>query len=106
MVCYCNGKNRGFTIIAQGHKTSKGGCEGYRYNAQTRLCAWRCAFPKHPDSRVCILDFDWAGKKDTVRYTVALNMRRRSVWHPDVKPVGLITKEHDLYQLERIEVVE
>ena len=58
------------------------------------------------DSRVCILDFDWAGKKDTVRYPVALNMSRRSVWHPDVKPGGLITKEHDLYQLEQLEVVE
>ena len=58
------------------------------------------------DSRVCLLDFDWAGKKDTVRYPVALNMSRSSVWHPDVKPGGLITKEHDLYQLEQIEVVE
>ena len=50
------------------------------------------------DSRVCILDFDWAGKTNAVRYPVALNMKR--MWHPDVKPGGLITKDHDLYEFE------
>ena len=58
------------------------------------------------NSRFCLLDFDRAGKKDTVRFPVALNMSQKSVWHREVQPGGLITKEHDLYQLDKLEVVD
>ena len=58
------------------------------------------------NSRICLLDFDWAGKKDTVRYPVALNMSRQPVWHTEVQPGGLITKELDLYQLDKLEMVD
>lgn len=47
---------------------------------------------------VRILDFDWAGSEQTVRYPCALDPTNN--WHSTVKPGGLIEKEHDNFQLK------
>ena len=52
------------------------------------------------DDSVMILDFDWAGKIDTVRYPYALDVENN--WHSEVQPGGLICKEHDIFQLESL----
>ena len=49
---------------------------------------------------VRVLDFDWAGKHPTAKYPKELNMTCN--WHPDVMCGGIITKEHDLYQIQQI----
>lgn len=43
------------------------------------------------DNTICILDFDWAGKKGEVRYPQELNTSCN--WHPGVKCGGLISKD-------------
>ena len=52
------------------------------------------------DDSIRILDFDWAGKEGEVRYPQELNTSCN--WHSDVKPGGLIAKEHDVYQINTI----
>ena len=49
---------------------------------------------------VRILDFDWAGMEGTARYPKELNMENE--WHHDVRCDGVITKEHDEYEVRRI----
>lgn len=51
------------------------------------------------DNKVCLLDFDWAGNEGTARYPKVLNIRT-AYWHSDVSPGGIITKEHDLFQIQ------
>ena len=49
-------------------------------------------------NKVRLLDFDWAGNEGTARYPKALNLRT-GPWHSDVSPGGIVTKEHDLFQI-------
>lgn len=49
-----------------------------------------------------ILDFDWAGKYPDARYSTQLNMQ--CDWHPNVVNGGIIFAEHDVYQINRLEV--
>ena len=50
------------------------------------------------DNSVRILDFDWAGQEQTVRYPSALDITIK--WHPAVRPGGLVEKHHDDYQVQ------
>ena len=55
------------------------------------------------EDRVCIVDFDWAGKLGTVRYPPDLYKATfRTHWDSTVNCMGLIQKEHDLYQVETL----
>ena len=52
------------------------------------------------DNTIRILDIDWAGKEGDVRYPQELNTSCN--WHPGVESGGLISKEHDLYQIDTL----
>ena len=52
------------------------------------------------DGTVRILDFDWAGCDGLAKYPKDLNTSIE--WHEDVKCGGLIQKEHDDYQINKI----
>ena len=54
------------------------------------------------DNTVRILDFDWAGKYPMARYPKELNMSSNCNWHSDVISGGIISGEHDLYQIKQI----
>lgn len=53
-------------------------------------------------SKVCILDFDWAGKAGEAFYPCDINMDENCGWHAGVTPGGVIQLEHDRYQLQNI----
>ena len=52
------------------------------------------------DDSISILDFDWVGKEGEVRYPQELNTS--CDWYSDVKPGGIIAKEHDVYHINTI----
>ena len=55
------------------------------------------------EDRVCVVDFDWAGELGTARYPPDLYKATfRTDWDNTVNCTGLIQKEHDLYQVERL----
>jgi len=45
-----------------------------------------------------LVDFDWAGEEGTARYPADINMG--VLWHRDVKPCGLIHRDHDIHMLD------
>ena len=49
---------------------------------------------------VSVLDFDWAGKEGIARYPHELNMEND--WHHGVKSGGIISNEHDKYEVGKI----
>ena len=51
------------------------------------------------DERVCVLDFDYAGRKGETTYPYFLS--KRIPWHNEVKGGGLIKDYHDIYLLEK-----
>ena len=51
------------------------------------------------DKRMCILDFDYAGRKGEATYPYFLS--KTIPWHNEVKGGGLIKDYHDIYLLEK-----
>lgn len=49
--------------------------------------------------KVMIIDFDWCGLENAVRYPVDISTTGNK-GHSDVKPMGLIQQQHYLYMLE------
>ena len=45
-----------------------------------------------------VVDFDWAGMEQQTKYPLDINMR--GDWAKGVEPGGIISHEHDLYQLK------
>lgn len=45
------------------------------------------------------MDLDWAGKDGIARYPLPLNTEEKS-WPPTAGYMQLITREHDLWQVE------
>lgn len=55
------------------------------------------------EHRVVLIDFDWAGKNGESRYPATLNAGEvGKAWSEDVSPYGIMRKEHDIWQLERL----
>jgi len=58
------------------------------------------------DERVLLLDFDWCGVHEEHIYPSTLNDAPDTPysidWHPGVKRLGRMMKEHDTYRLERM----
>jgi Phosphotransferase enzyme family len=52
------------------------------------------------NSKVCVVDFDWAGKAGKAIYPVHLNPR--ATWHPDAKLGEPILPQHDEYLIEHL----
>lgn len=46
-----------------------------------------------------ILDFDWAGKENQVRYPISINMDGNIKWPVGVCPRGIISSDHDTHWL-------
>jgi serine/threonine protein kinase len=56
--------------------------------------------PNQTDGRVMLVDFDWAGSHDIDRYSATLNPD--GGWADGVSQYGIMRKEHDLWQLNRL----
>jgi hypothetical protein len=50
---------------------------------------------------VKLIDFDWAGKEQQVRYPLFLSEEIK--WADGVTPGGIIEKKHDIVMLRRLE---
>lgn len=50
------------------------------------------------EGEVKLVDLNWSGKEGSARYPLDINTRLD--WHQDVKPGGLIKKEHDIFQID------
>ena len=55
------------------------------------------------DSKIMLTDFDWCNKQGDGRYPGYLNMDPAIGWPPGVKPGLLMTKEHDLFMLKKLD---
>ena len=55
------------------------------------------------DSKIRIVDFDWAGKNGEARYPLILNSEVD--WHKEVGPNKLIRPDHDSYQLNKLKIL-
>lgn len=53
------------------------------------------------ENRAMVVDFDWAGTEDEVRYPASMNKEIK--WPEDATVLGLITHEHDLDMLRKLE---
>lgn len=49
-----------------------------------------------------LIDFEWAGKEEEVRYPADISMGESMEWHKDVGREGMIMKAHDTYRLTRM----
>lgn len=54
------------------------------------------------EGQVQLIDFDWCGRVEEARYPYDIAMTSEHGWHADVRPGGLITKEHDAYMFEQL----
>ena len=51
---------------------------------------------------VMLIDFDWCGEEGKDHYPSELNPDRQLGWHPDARPDCIMTKEHDMYMLDKV----
>ena len=54
------------------------------------------------DCKVCVVDFDWAGKVGEAHYPYDINTDKLCGWHANVTPSGVIEIEHDQFQIEKL----
>ena len=50
--------------------------------------------------KATLVDFDWCGIDRVDRYPASMNWKQP--WHNDVKPNGLLKKEHDYHMLDKL----
>ena len=54
------------------------------------------------EGEVQLIDFDWAGHAGEARYPYDIAITSDHGWHADVRPGGLIAREHDEHMFKRL----
>jgi len=54
-----------------------------------------CNILVHPENRICLIDFDWAGQEGSVRYPAFMNSAVH--WAEGVSDYKLILRSHDMF---------